>query len=301
MRHEDGPVGRMLMLLGIYFGVQIVLSTVLTFAVIVPQALRTMLGGGADNVGAFTSSMFASLANLLPLVLIASIVVTLPLYYLVYRRRKQDLHNFFQVRLVNPLILLLILIFGVSINVLIDYLLSVIQNAPVFSRFFDQYSGISDMLLGGDFLSSLLVTGIAVPIFEELLFRGFIFGELRRLMPIPVAILLQGLLFGIYHFNLIQSTYAMLIGFMLGFVYYRTGSILAPILLHASFNSSSLIIAKCLPDTFMNSGYTLIGCAVLAVAAAVLLFFMKGFQPLKPALAEPAPQITPPGTAEPPQ
>jgi len=70
---------------------------------------------------------------------------------------------------------------------------------------------------------------------EELVFRGFLLGSYRELRPI-VRIVLCGILFGMFHMNLYQFSYAVIIGICLSLVTERAGSVLPAILMH-SFNN----------------------------------------------------------------
>ena len=68
-----------------------------------------------------------------------------------------------------------------------------------------------------DTFSMFLYAAIAAPIAEELLFRGFI---QRSLLPFgqKFSIFGSSVLFGLYHGNLIQTPYAILVGLILGYV-----------------------------------------------------------------------------------
>ena len=50
------------------------------------------------------------------------------------------------------------------------------------------------------------------------------------------ANIIQAALFGIMHGNLVQGTYAFVLGVILGYVYYKYQSLVIPILFHMSFN-----------------------------------------------------------------
>ena len=52
---------------------------------------------------------------------------------------------------------------------------------------------------------TILVVGIVAPFAEELLFRGIIYKTLSKSMSIPAVIIIQGVLFGVYHMNLVQG------------------------------------------------------------------------------------------------
>lgn len=79
---------------------------------------------------------------------------------------------------------------------------------------------------------------VLAPIAEELFFRGFIFGTLRKLGLLPAA-LITGLLFGLVHAGSASPQYLVplgLLGFVLCLLRWRTGSLYPCMALH-SFNN----------------------------------------------------------------
>ncbi len=96
----------------------------------------------------------------------------------------------------------------------------------------------SAALLAGLFV--LLV--ILAPIAEELIFRGCLYRFLKGNMPVMGAVLLSSLLFGAIHLHLAGLPVLVAFGAVLCLVYERTGSLKAPILLHAFFNLNTFVI-----------------------------------------------------------
>ena len=79
---------------------------------------------------------------------------------------------------------------------------------------------------------------------EELVYRGFLFAYFAALLtgpPAVVVIILAGLVFGLGH--LYQGVAGIvktgMVGVLLGTAYWMTGSVLAPMLLHAAIDLSS--------------------------------------------------------------
>ncbi len=73
---------------------------------------------------------------------------------------------------------------------------------------------------------------LLAPVLEEILFRGIMLdGLLKRYSPAK-AIIWSAVLFGIVHLNPAQSVGAFALGLPLGWLYYRTGSLLPCIALH---------------------------------------------------------------------
>ncbi len=93
------------------------------------------------------------------------------------------------------------------------------------------------------FALGLIVFGLISPLAEEVLFRGIIFNRMKKYYPILPAFLLSSLLFAIFHQNIVQGTYAMIMGFLMAFVYYRFKAFLAPVLFHSVANISVFTLA----------------------------------------------------------
>lgn len=86
-----------------------------------------------------------------------------------------------------------------------------------------------------------LTAAVAAPLFEEFLFRGFLLPSLTRYVPVWAAIGLSGLLFGVAHLSLSEIIPLTTLGIILGVVYTRTRNLLASMLLHSLWNSSTLV------------------------------------------------------------
>jgi hypothetical protein len=98
--------------------------------------------------------------------------------------------------------------------------------------------GFSDVLLQYQFILAFLSLVIIAPIAEELLFRGYLFGKLKKTIPVWLAILVTSLVFGAFHlfnsgalaWNLAIDTFALSI--ILCLLRVVTGNIWASVLLH---------------------------------------------------------------------
>ena len=84
----------------------------------------------------------------------------------------------------------------------------------------------------------MLAIAVAAPLGEEVMFRWGIMGHmLRRNVSAPLAIVVSSVLFGLLHMNPAQVFFATAMGIMLGILYWRSGNLLWPFLLHF-FNNS---------------------------------------------------------------
>jgi membrane protease YdiL (CAAX protease family) len=82
----------------------------------------------------------------------------------------------------------------------------------------------------------ILAVVIMIPIAEELLFRGILQGEIRRVAPAWLAVLLSAVAFALFHIMPFQIAFVILPGLVLALVYELTRNLLIPIFMHMVYN-----------------------------------------------------------------
>ena len=85
-------------------------------------------------------------------------------------------------------------------------------------------------------LSPSLGVALIQAIFEELTFRGFLLNGLRRRFKPGMAIFISAFLFAVFQMNVFQCVPHFALGAVLGFLTYRSGSVLPAIVLHFVYN-----------------------------------------------------------------
>lgn len=85
-----------------------------------------------------------------------------------------------------------------------------------------------------------ITASVAAPIFEEIIFRGFLLPSLTRYVPVWGAIILSGVVFAIAHLSLSEILPLATLGILLGIVYSRSRSLLSSIMVHSLWNSGTL-------------------------------------------------------------
>lgn len=118
------------------------------------------------------------------------------------------------------------------------------------ARMSDEYVRIFSSIMNHKF--GYLAIGIVAPVAEEMVFRGAIlrsllevFGKRTHWLPIIVS----ALLFGMAHGNMAQAVNATLLGLLLGWMYYRTGSIVPGVVFHWMNNTIAYVMFKLMPGT----------------------------------------------------
>lgn len=119
-------------------------------------------------------------------------------------------------------------------------------------------------------------TLILPPIVEEVIFRGLILQYLGKAgASFIVANLIQAVLFGIFHMNLVQGIYTALLGFLLGYLAYRYDSIFVPMILHAIYNLFGTVLVD-LENMFLPDGL-LVVLVLISVPLLIVTLLMIHF------------------------
>lgn len=130
--------------------------------------------------------------------------------------------------------------------------------------------------------ASFATVCVVAPLLEEMLFRGLILrGFLIHYTPAQ-AILLQALLFAVFHFNWVQALVAFSLGLVAGWLYWRTRSLIPAIAAHALFNGAAFWLAASDPDGGMQahiSMQSLVLSLLCSVAGAYWLWRIIGRDP----------------------
>ena len=123
---------------------------------------------------------------------------------------------------------------GVAVDVVLGLLGDWLQLSSHWSEWFE-----SDLAWGGPsaVAASLLGAVIFAPLFEELIFRGALFGTLRVRLRWPLAALASALIFaGAHGYGLVGFASVFLSGLLWAWAYEKTGSLLPGMIAHAANN-----------------------------------------------------------------
>lgn len=99
---------------------------------------------------------------------------------------------------------------------------------------------------------ALWVMALAGPVSEEVCFRFGVEGSLleeKKVSP-RVAIIVSALIFGVIHMNPAQMLGAFLLGLYFGWLYYKTGSVWAPVVCHVFNNLIAVVLLRTMSKDF---------------------------------------------------
>ena len=97
-------------------------------------------------------------------------------------------------------------------------------------------------------LLTLFHIGVVPSVCEELLFRGYVQRLLERSWGVFAAILLGGILFALFHIRLTQVIPLACIGMLLGWLVWRSGSIIPAMAGHLTNNGGAVLVAYLFSD-----------------------------------------------------
>ncbi|WP_253288324.1 CPBP family intramembrane glutamic endopeptidase [Blautia sp. MSJ-19] len=136
---------------------------------------------------------------------------------------------------------------------------------------YEAYQESMDQMMSGKQMWFLILCmGIIAPLAEEIVFRWLIYLRLRDYMRMGTAAVISGLIFGIYHGNLVQAVYAGILGMVFAYFLDISGCLWSSVLLHMGANIWSLIS----PDlyTWMIDKNPTSVMMLLLILLAVIIF-----------------------------
>ena len=137
-----------------------------------------------------------------------------------------------------------VMIIGNIIGILVNMVISLVTGRPVMNS-------VDLMMNSSSLWANILIVGICAPIFEELMFRKLLVDRMVRYGE-ATAVVVSGLMFGLFHGNFSQFFYATFLGFFLAYVYVKTGKVKYPIFIHMIVNMSSTLMVPVLAGLDMN-------------------------------------------------
>lgn len=98
-----------------------------------------------------------------------------------------------------------------------------------------------------------IVVGLLAPLTEEMVFRGAVLKVLLQWKKNPwVGITISAVFFALIHMNPVQMPHAFLVGLLLGWMYYRTDSIVPGVVYHWVNNTVAYVMYNLYPDPDMT-------------------------------------------------
>lgn len=271
----------LLVLLGIYFVVQLAVALIGVVALL-------LSGQGYADLDPYVRGRFVCLSNLF-----AMAVLTGTFYWYRRWRGSRRLGIGYSIGTIRPRLVCAAFVLMMALSVLLGPLFELLPTP------------VQDVGRGWWAFAAVVVVA---PLFEEWICRGYLFGALRTRYGLWRSILLSALFFAILHVQPAAALNAFVMGVILAWLYACTGSLWSPVLLHAAHNAVAYLLLatghgeESLYELLGSRGWLYGLCYATAALAAVvaLLALRSAGQPADgPIGAEPAADAAPAnGSAE---
>lgn len=248
----------------------VAIQAVVLYGFTLAETLNAMKGGVMDmnELLMFATNLTSDTAFLYKVMGVyeaLALIIFLLIYLKGLKRNARTIKGHFTKATVPTIIVLFI-----GVELLISSLLLTVE--AIFPGALDAYeelmadSGLSDLNLW-----STLLTLIAAPIVEELAFRGI---TLKWALDLSngkfwIANVIQAVLFGVAHGNLVQGLYAFTLGLVFGYVYYKYKSLWASMIAHLTFNFAGTWLVAIAFGMEEVSTLRLIIVTIIAIAITV--------------------------------
>ncbi len=243
-----------------------------------------MIASGQVGTDA-ASGLQGEIAAYTGVILVATSLAAFMLLWLIFVIRKKSIFSFISLRKIGLKEAGIIATAGAALNILVTYIMQYMVSATVLKDHVADFEKLIKPLMDGSFIGVVFTVGIVAPVFEEILFRGLIYNELRKSMPVGVAVLLQAVAFAIFHGNLVQGVYTVVIGIVFALVYIWFKSIWAAIAIHVFYNTTSVIMSR-VPDQSIFDSYSVVFISLSLILGAIAFYLLWKFRLMEEAEEE---------------
>ena len=124
----------------------------------------------------------------------------------------------------------------------VDYVASILLKANPTTDAQEVIQIFENASSGAQRIPIIVLAVVVAPVAEELAFRGYIYGVIKRYVGAIPALVLSGILFALIHGNLPSFFPLLVLASVFALAYELSGSLLVPMTMHALFNAFSLIL-----------------------------------------------------------
>lgn len=128
-----------------------------------------------------------------------------------------------------------------------------------------QYAQVAERQNSVALIAGIFLYGIFSPLAEEMLFRGLLYNRMKLYFPQKLSMVFSALFFGLYHGNLVQGMFGLILGIVIAWFYERYGKWYVPVVFHGIVNLTSyLLVPHLYSETFSWKGgyWRYLNCAV---------------------------------------
>lgn len=257
----------------IYLGVQTTVSFVYSFFGVIPIVVKYIVMGAdlqnSDVLDQYMGDITQfTLESTMPVTVISGIL-TVVVVWLMTLVEKESITETLSLRKLSLNIVPPIVLLGMGLNVLTGVFLSVLPE-----EWLGAYETSSSVLFESGFAVMVLATAVVAPVVEEIIFRGLAYTCMKKGMPSVVAMIFASALFGVAHGQPVWMLYTFVFGMVLVWVFERTKSLYACILLHFGYNVCAVFLSVLPEESPDVLGIVITGLAVVAAIGSTVWIFM---------------------------
>jgi membrane protease YdiL (CAAX protease family) len=236
-----------------------------------PAAYRAI---SESRIGLFLVVVIPQFAMLIPPVVAANLSPVPTLRRLGLVRGQWPLWGWVAAALATPLV-------GLVSSVVVGKFMTESENLKMMTEIF---RGHGD---SGFLVPLVLMIGLTPAICEELLFRGYVQTRLTRTAGATGGVLLASALFALFHLDLVHIIAVFPLGLYLGFVSWRSGSLIPAMIGHFVNNAVSVIAVVLAPQGETDVldlpvamvSLSIIGTGIISVLAVIAVSIAYGRPP----------------------
>lgn len=262
----------------IYLVMQNLLAMVGVFVMMMVYVMQNQDADGMVRLETVTAGAAELTTKYTLVFLLISALICIPIYYSMYRkdcRKTKEIKR--NIPMTNKDIFCII----ISSAALALGLNNIITLTPI-PYLFRGYENTNEIIFGGGIVMQILAAGIFACVVEELAMRGIVYKRMKRYWGAKKAMYFSALVFGIYHFNVVQGVYAFLLGLFLVWLLERYDTLWAPIIAHMSANLFVVMLSESGVFEMFSTGFVPF---CLVTCTSMLIFYygrrwMKHTNPL---------------------
>lgn len=253
------------------FGIQLACSFIGMFVYGIWYGVKS----AAEGTVATQESIMAGAAGIVIYILIVSQIIAFIVFGIWYSRQIKGMEKRRLTQIIRLKTVGCIVMWGIGLQLATSLLVQIMY--AISPETVNDYAELINTAgIAQTNIPSMLATIILAPIVEEIMFRGITLRLAKKAgAGFIVANLIQAVLFGIYHANLVQGIYAFIMGFVLGIVAYKYDSIYPAILLHLAYNFAGTLLGA-VGESLPESIWTFVVFGVIsAVTFCIGAWMMK--------------------------
>ncbi|ANX01421.1 abortive infection protein [Thermoclostridium stercorarium subsp. leptospartum DSM 9219] len=165
---------------------------------------------------------------------------------------------------------------GCAMQMPLSFIITLVEKTGIAPDLFEEYTQHVEQLMSNqNTVLQILAVGIMAPLIEEIIFRGLILNQLKRNIPATAAILIQAILFGFVHLNVVQGTYAFVMAVLMGMLTVWFDSLFVSIAFHMGMNLSGVILSEFGAGLSDAAGVIMLAVSFILIPLCIMFLYFK--------------------------